>query len=275
MSEKTNTSAAYKAAEVYEQFYVTSIFRYWTPLFVKRMTPQPGEKVLDVACGTGVVARFVVPLVKTQGKVVGVDVNPEMLEVACRKYSEYCEDIDWREGRAEHLPLPDKSFDLVMCQQGLQFFNDRPLAAREMKRVLRPGGRVGIAVWQPVEQNPFWLKVYQAMESVFKIPMEEIAKPFSFGDPNKLEDLLVNAGFQQVKVEQVRQDVFFEDVGHFVELFIKGAGAVMPTYANLDAHMQADLQAELTHKLELPIREHSQDGKLTFPMISNIAVGIA
>ena len=77
------TTAAYKAAETYERFIVTGIFRYWTPLFLERAAPKPGEHVLDVACGTGVVARSVVPLVGRQGKVTGLDINPAMLEVAC------------------------------------------------------------------------------------------------------------------------------------------------------------------------------------------------
>lgn len=274
MLQSIPTTAAYKAAEVYEQYFVTSMFRYWTPRLLERAAPQPGERVLDVACGTGVVARSIVPLVGNQGKVVGLDINPAMLEVACKQYSEYCEDIDWQEGRAEDIPFPAQSFDLLTCQQGLQFFKDQPKAAREMYRVLRPQGRAVIAVWQSSEHNPVHRAVFETIASVFHVPVSDLVAPFSFGDPRKFENLLVEAGFQQVRVESVRQDVHFREPSRFVELTVKGAAAVMPAFAELDGKMQSELLSEVHQKTAPLINSHTRDGILTFPMEANLAVGV-
>ncbi|MGE5531583.1 MAG: class I SAM-dependent methyltransferase, partial [Bacteroidota bacterium] len=151
MNADVAATASYQAAEVYEKFFVRGMFRYWTPVLLQRAAPREGERVLDVACGTGVVARSTVPLVGPSGKVVGLDINPAMLAVACRQFSDHCDDIDWQEGRAEDLPFGDHEFDLVTCQQGFQFFVDKGKAAREMRRVLRPEGRAVLAVWQSLD----------------------------------------------------------------------------------------------------------------------------
>jgi ubiquinone/menaquinone biosynthesis C-methylase UbiE len=266
------TSAAYKAAETYEQFFVTGMFRYWTPIFLGMVNPQPGERVLDVACGTGVVARSAVPMVGAQGKVVGLDINPAMLEVACSQFSDHCAEIDWREGQAEALPFSGRSFDLVVCQQGLQFFKDRATAAYEMQRVLRPAGRVGIEVWQDLAQNRFFAAVFDAMAAVFQIPLAPLAAPYGFGDPNKLENLLRGAGFDHVEVNQVVSYVHFPHPERFVELTIKAASAVMPVFAKLDDGLKSDMLAKVNRQLAGLVQRHTTGDTLSFPMSANIAV---
>ena len=268
------TTAAYTAAETYERFIVTGIFRYWTPLFLERAAPQMGERVLDVACGTGVVARSVVPLVGRRGKVIGLDINPAMLEVACKQFSDHCEEIDWQEGQAEALPFSDEEFDLVTCQQGLQFFKDKTRAAQEMHRVLRPKGRVAIEVWQSTERNIVFGQIFETIASVFNIPATKVTTPHSYGDPDELALLLIKAGFQQVKVEAVRQDVHFNEVGRFMELTINGAAAVIPALANLDKAVQTELFARAARETAAFVNDHVENGVLTFPMYGNIATGV-
>jgi ubiquinone/menaquinone biosynthesis C-methylase UbiE len=274
MPPEITTSAAYKAAEAYEQLYVANIFRYWTPIFIESVSPQPGEQVLDVACGTGVVARSIVPMLKPGGKVVGLDINPAMLEIACKQFSNHCAEIDWREGQAEKLPLPAGTFDLVVCQQGLQFFKDRPAAAREMHRVLRENGRVGIEVWQSLDNNPFYAEFYPALASVFDVPVTGLAAPMSFGDPLALETLLQEAGFRQVHVARVSQEVRFEHPERFIELSVRGAAAVMPAFARVDAAMQTQLEQAVARKIERVFQAHLHNGVLLFPMQANIATAL-
>jgi ubiquinone/menaquinone biosynthesis C-methylase UbiE len=271
MAEEITTTTAYKAAEVYERFIVASIFRYWTPLFIDRLTPKPGERVLDVACGTGVVARAIVPLVKPNGKVVGLDMNPAMLEVACRQFSQFCNDIDWREGTAESLPFPDQSFNLITCQQGLQFFKSRTAAAREMRRVLRKNGRVGIEVWQGLDKHPFYHTFFEAVADVFHVPAAEAASPFSFGDPQTLANLLEDGGFQQVQVEVVSQEARFSEPGQFAELMVRGASAVIPALRTADDSAQAEMFDTLKAKVAGLIQEHTINGALVVPLYANIA----
>ncbi len=128
---------ALSPVESYQEYVVGSIFAYWTPRLLAHAQARPGEHVLDVACGTGIVARSVAPLVGAQGQVVAVDYNPAMLAMARTIPAPTGAAIEWREGDA--ADLPDCCFDLVTCQQGLQFFPDRAAAVREMRRVSGAG----------------------------------------------------------------------------------------------------------------------------------------
>ena len=135
-------------AETYEQYLGPAIADPWTRALLEYAAPQPGERALDVACGTDSVARHVAPMVGTSGKAVARALPaPAGATIA------------WLEGNAISLDLPDDAFDLVLCQQGLQFFPDRAASVREMRRVLTDGGRVAISVWQALHRHP----VYEAL----------------------------------------------------------------------------------------------------------------
>ena len=141
MSDQGQWQVAGNAADVYERALVPAIFAPWAPLVVALAEPKPGERVLDVACGTGVVARFASQRVGRTGGVVGLDLNPGMLAVAAASAAGPAATgapIVWREGSAVAMPLADGSFDVVCCQLGLQFFPDRSAALAEMHRVLVP-----------------------------------------------------------------------------------------------------------------------------------------
>jgi SAM-dependent methyltransferase len=139
-----------QAAEQYEARFVPAIFAEWAPLLADAAGIGPGQAVLDVACGTGVVARTVAGRVGDTGRVVGVDLNEAMLTVARRVRP----DLDWRQGDVADLPFPDASFDAVLCQMALMFFPDRTAALLEMARVTRPGGVIGLAVPASLDAQP-------------------------------------------------------------------------------------------------------------------------
>src|SRR5690606_33009557 len=138
------------AAEAFETHFVPALFAEWAPRVADAAGLQTGHRVLDVACGTGVLAREAARRVGPQGFVWGLDLDDGMLTVAGRRAPE----IEWRQGTAESLPYADRSFDAVVSQFGLMFFPDRTKALREMQRVLRPGGRIGVAVWDSLENTP-------------------------------------------------------------------------------------------------------------------------
>src|SRR5262245_42875121 len=125
-------------AETYESFMVPTLFAPWAERLIQAANPQPGERVLDVGTGTGIVARRVAPRVAPNGTVVGLDLNPKMLAVARTARDGQGLGIEWREGAAEQIPFPAHSVDLVLCQFALMFFADRRAALREMHRVLAP-----------------------------------------------------------------------------------------------------------------------------------------
>jgi SAM-dependent methyltransferase len=139
----------------YERYQVPSLFQPLAERLLATVPLRTGERVLDVACGTGIVARLAAQPIGTTGLVTGVDLNPGMLEVARAHTPTSGAAVDWREGDAEALPCDDESYDVVLCQQGLQFFPDQPRALREMYRVLKSGGRVALNVWRGLEHNPF------------------------------------------------------------------------------------------------------------------------
>ncbi|MGY1601513.1 methyltransferase domain-containing protein [Geodermatophilus sp. SYSU D00815] len=139
-----------EAAELYEARFVPAIFAEWAPLLADVAGVRPGQAVLDVACGTGVVAREVAARLGPDGRVVGVDLNPAMLAVARRVRP----DLEWRQGDAGDLPFADGAFDVVLCQMALMFFPDRVGALREMARVARPGGTVAVCVPAALRDQP-------------------------------------------------------------------------------------------------------------------------
>jgi len=135
------------AAELYERHVARHILGPWAPLLVEAARLAPGERVLDVACGTGVVARAAAERIGPTGSVVGIDLNAGMIRVARALPPPSGAPIEWLERSALDLGLADASVDAVLCQQGLQFFPDKARAMREMRRVLRRGGRLALSVW--------------------------------------------------------------------------------------------------------------------------------
>ena len=142
-------------AEIYERCLVPAFSPPGQPCLIEQAALQPGERVLDVACGTGVVARLAAQPVGPTGQIIGLDNDAEMLAVARSLPPIPGVSLEWQEGSALAMPFADASFDALLCQQGLQFFPDRPAALREMHRVLVPGGRLVLSVWGPLEAMPW------------------------------------------------------------------------------------------------------------------------
>jgi SAM-dependent methyltransferase len=192
MSQQGQWQVAGNAAEVYERELVPAVFAAWAPLVVDLAAPQPGERVLDVACGTGVVARLAAQRVGGTGQVVGLDLNPGMLAVAAGvapPASPTWAPITWREASALALPLADATFDIVYCQLGLQFFADRPVALREMARVLVPGGRVALMVWRALQYSPGFGVLAAALERYVSVEAAAIMRaPFALGGGGGVAD---------------------------------------------------------------------------------------
>jgi ubiquinone/menaquinone biosynthesis C-methylase UbiE len=188
---------------MYERFLVRPLFAPWANRLLGRVNLRPGVALLDVACGTGIVARLASDHVGGQLRGVGVDRNPLMLDVA----REIAPGIDWREGDAAALPVTDERFDIVCCHQGLQFIPDKAAALREMRRVLAPGGRVAIGVWGSLEDNSLFHDLGRIAEQF----VGAIADArHSFADARALASVLEDAGFSDVEVASPVLDVTFE-----------------------------------------------------------------
>ncbi len=196
------------AAEAYEQFMVPSLFGPWVDDVVGLALPRPGDRVLDVACGTGTATRVAAKRVAPTGTVVGLDIDPGMIEVArSLATSSAGASLSWHCGTALEMPFKDGAFDLVLCLQGLQFFPDRLAGLREMRRVLKPEGRLAASVWRTIEHCTGHYVLTQALER-HGMDAGAAQRPFSLGDPDELHRLTREAGFREMKVHAVVKRIF-------------------------------------------------------------------
>jgi ubiquinone/menaquinone biosynthesis C-methylase UbiE len=185
------------AAENYERYFVPVIGAPLAADLIELAALRPGERVLDVACGTGVVARHALERVGDEGKVVGADINAGMLAVA-RAIGPEIDASNWREASADKLPFPAEAFDVVLCQLGLQFFADKPAAVRELHRVLVRGGRLFVNV--PGPTPGLFAELEDALARHLGPEVAGFVRAvFCLYDPAELREFLSGAGFEQVK----------------------------------------------------------------------------
>jgi ubiquinone/menaquinone biosynthesis C-methylase UbiE len=259
--------------QVYEQVLVPAVLRSLSERVIDLAAPREGERVLDLACGTGIVARSVATIVGSEGTVVGVDVLPPMLAVARSLPAPPGAAIHWREGDATALDLPDASFDLVVCQQGLQFFPDRAATAAEVHRVLTPGGRFVAAVWQSIERQPFW-EPFSEIEARNLAPLglsrDDVRIPFSWGEADPIRELLEGAGFASIELSTTTiqtdfaAETFVEDLeypyGALVHGFVEDPDA-FATFVAAVREQSRDLR-----------EQHRRGDRITFEMPANLVL---
>jgi SAM-dependent methyltransferase len=260
------------AAQDYEKNVVTYTIGPFAAILLKHADPQPGERVVDVACGTGVVARQTAPRVGTAGTVVGVDINPAMLAVARSLPAPEGAPIDWREGSALALPLPDDAFDLALCQAGLQFFPDRLQALREMHRVLCSGGRVAISVWRSLEHHPVQQVLWEAIARHLNTTAAAIGRPFSLGDAGDLRTLLESAGFADgtivARSYTVRQP---RNPQRVTEIMMNWAGSI-PTFATMNAEQRVALAQAIEHETAPALESYADGEEELYPAAAHIVL---
>jgi SAM-dependent methyltransferase len=207
------------AARIYDGFFVPALFAEWAQPVCDAAEIRPGDRVIDVACGTGVAAREAAKRAGARGKVTGIDRNPGMLAVA----REQAPQIDWREGRAEALPFDDGSFDAALCQFGLMFFEDQALALREMRRVIGRGGRAVVAVWDRVENSPGYAVMVDLIDRMFgKAAADALRAPFALGDPGALNSLLHRAGWGEAAITTRIGAARFASITEWVRMDVRG-----------------------------------------------------
>jgi len=255
------------AAERYERWLVPFISGPWVPALLDLVELRPGERVLDVACGTGVVSRLAARRVAPSGTVTGLDLNEGMLSVAGRLPLPPGLTIEWRQGSALALPFADRAFDVVVCQHGLMFFPDRLKALGEMRRVLTPGGRVAISVW--TGPSPYFAAQRQALARYVSAEAASTsAVAFSLGDPVELSGLLTGAGFRDVVVHLVPLTLRLPAPEEFV---LRHLSALPP--AELIAAASEDTRVALVAHIKDATRAYVDGYGLAMPQEVNVAMG--
>lgn len=256
------------SAEAYERYLVPLLFAPGAEYLVELAGPEPGERVLDVACGTGIVARRAALRVSSGGEVVGLDLSEGMLKVARKASSDVRPTIGWQQGDASDMPLPDRAFDVVFCQQGLQFFPDRPAALGEMHRVLAPNGRLALSVLRSIEHNPGYRLLAEALERHVGPDAGSLMRsPFPSLSADELRDLITGAGFRDVRVILGIGPVRYLSA----EELVHHEAASSPLAESI-LSLKDDVRVALIRDVGEALRTYTDDNGIVFPSETYLAV---
>jgi SAM-dependent methyltransferase len=256
------SQAQIEAATAYEALFVPALFGPWAPIVADSARIKTGDRVLDIACGTGVLAREAAARTGQMGHVAGLDPHAGMLAVA-RNLSPA---IDWRDGTAEALPFPDRSFEVVVSQFGLMFFTDRDKAIREMLRVMVAGGRCAVAVWDAIENAPPFAVLVALLDRIAgKAAGDALRAPFALGDRRALAALFSGAGATVVDVTTRQGRVQFPSTRELVEAELRGwlpvMGIVLP---------EPEISLIVAEAENVLAPYVTRDGELVFSMSANL-----
>jgi SAM-dependent methyltransferase len=252
-----------EAAEVYESSFVPALFAEWARHLVEVAGVAPGQAVLDVACGTGIVARTAADRMGGQGRVAGLDINEGMLTVARRLRP----DLEWRQGDAADLPFDAGTFDVVLCQAALMFFPDRAAALREMARVATPGGTVAVQVWDRLEAQEGFGAMYDAFAGQLGPEAAKLENAYwALGDLDLMGSLFQAAGLQVTSVRTHVSTVHFGSAAEAVTTEIEATP--LAERIDQDTHRRlVEIGAEAMRpfevdggRIELPISGHLMNG---------------
>jgi ubiquinone/menaquinone biosynthesis C-methylase UbiE len=249
-------------AEMYEQNMVPASFARFAKGILDFAQLRSGERVLDVACGTGIVARLASPLVAPAGRLVGLDFNAPMLDVACREAEKGGMSIEWHEADAASMPFADSTFDVVLCQLGLQYFTERHAAMREMHRVLCASGRLVLSVFRPVACNPSHAVFSDALERhVGAAAAATRRAPFALSDRDEIRALVAEAGFHDVAVHLDVRVARYPSAEGMVRIMMAGT----PLAAAMGEADPSVLQTVIT-EVTTGLAEYEDDQGLALPM---------
>jgi SAM-dependent methyltransferase len=221
---------------------------------------------LDVACGTGIVARLVAERVGPKGRVVGLDSSPAMLAVARSLSPDSGMAVEWSEGSALAIPFQAATFNLVFCQQGLQFFPDRPASLREMHRVLVRDGRLVLSVWRAIQYSPGFAVLAEALaRHVNTEAGRAVQTPFSLGEVGELQGFIAAAGFRDVTIQPAVKSLRFPSPEDFVRRYVAGSAL-----EGLVAQVRTEIPEALLGDVRQALRHYIDNEGLAFPIEAHV-----
>ncbi len=248
------------AAEIYEAFFVPALFGQWPGPVLDTARLSAGDDVLDVGCGTGILARAAARRLGNSGSVTGIDINEGMLAVARRT----SEPVTWKHGPAEHLPFPDRSFDRVVSQFALMFFAGQSASIEEMARVTRPGGTVTVATWASVDHSPGYAAMVDLLQRLFgDEAATALMAPFTLGTEDRL-NALMRESLPNSTITRREGLARFDSVEEWVHIDVRGWTLADMIDDNQYTELLTAAKTELAH-----LTDHS--GHVCFPAPALIA----
>ena len=250
-------------AEGYESYMVPTLFAPCARILVQAADPKPGERVLDVGCGTAIVAREVASRLGATGAVTGIDLSASMLAVASATAARERLTIEWREGNAEQLPFHDGAFDLVLCQFALMFVADKVAALSEMRRVITGSGRVLISVWQGLDRHPFYQTLHNVIQQ--RLGMSALHEIFALGNADDVRTRAGEAGFRKVDIKPFSLTARFPNPEAFIAGEIEVDTAAIPSMQHLDSKAREAIVTAITRDMQSPLQELIFDNHVVMP----------
>ena len=263
---QTNPQIDTTAAEAYERFMVPGLFVRLTERLINLAAPQPGEHVLDVACGTGIGARLAASRTGSGGRVAGLDIDPGAIEVARRVTQSAPTQVEWHCASALKMPFTAGDFDLCLCLQGAQFFPDRMAGLAEIRRVLRPSGRLVASIWGPLEFNEGHHAVVQALERQ-KVDASGAKRACSFANVDDISDTAARAGFSNVDLRTEDGVSHFESIQAFIDGMTVGAST-----RHAVALLPEEGRARFARDVRSMLKPFLVGGELAYPMRTHVLV---
>jgi SAM-dependent methyltransferase len=253
-------------AHGYDSRLVPILFVPWADRLVEENQPWEGKRVLDLATGTGVVAQRLSPQVGPKGQVIAIDINAEMLELAKNRCAGLMPAVNYIECSAHHLDVASDSVNVVVCQQGFQFFPDRRAAAQEIFRVLCDGGQAVITTWCPVVECQFFGAICEALILIGEPEVsDKMGVPFNLMPESELVAHFESGGFINVRVERQELDLVLDGgIGHAIEAAY--STPIGPKLKELTDERQDEFRKTFTDLLT----KLSTDGTTMGRMVSNV-----
>ncbi len=262
MKEKNGWQLCGDGPEAYERYIVPAFSGAWAQDIVDRASLQNGDRVLDVACGTGIVSRYAFKAIDASGHITGIDVNKEVLKKAREICPPNVIPIQWKQGDVTDLPFTDAKFNVVLCQQGLQYFPDRFRALNEINRVLAKKGRVVFSVWRPLEYFPFYSALHKALDKYINTEAASmLSSAFSLGDSTSLRPLFENAGFKKITICLTIKQMRYSPLDEFLI-----GGFVASPFAFDILALEESKQEEMFQMIKNSISNYIDDYGLAAPM---------
>lgn len=255
-------------ALAYDTVLVPALFKPWANRLIKENKPWSGNYVLDLACGTGVVTKELAQNVIPEGKVIALDINTQMLDLAKSKCTEWANHIEFIEGSADKLDISDNSMDKVICQQGFQFFPNKKEVSNEIYRILKPGGKAIISTWCPVSECEIFGAICETLELLELDGISQMMRiPFDFMTQDELLKSFDGLGFSKIKISKQKQKLYL--LGGLAEtITFAYSTPIGPSLASLSDKRQEEFKELFNNRIKALIHPDGNVGR----MVTNVLV---